>query len=62
MGGTRNARHVLDPNATQIIFGGRGLGKSALLRYARDAFEREVERIAIYIELTTVDFGPGRGR
>ena len=53
-------RNVIDSNATQIIFGGRGLGKTALLRSARERFEREVERKAIYIELTTVDFGPGR--
>jgi hypothetical protein len=53
-------RNVIDPNATQIIFGGRGLGKTALLRSAREGFEREIERKAIHIELTTVDIGPGR--
>ncbi len=51
---------VLDPNGTQVIFGGRGLGKSALLRDAKVAFEREPERIAIHIELTTADIGPDR--
>lgn len=53
-------RNVLNPNDTQIIFGGRGLGKTALLRSARTEFEREIERKAIHIELTTVDIGPGR--
>src|SRR5436305_13873099 len=51
---------VLDPNGTQFIFGGRGLGKSALLRDAKATFEREPGRVAIHIELTTVDIGPDK--
>ena len=51
---------VLAPEGTQVIFGGRGLGKSALLRDAKAAFEREPGRVAIHIELTTVDIGPGK--
>ena len=59
-GRDKERKAVLDPNGTQIIFGGRGLGKSALLRDAKVAFEREPERVAIHIELTTADIGPGR--
>lgn len=51
-------RAVLSPEGTQVIFGGRGLGKSALLRDAKAAFEREHGRVAIHIELTTVEIGP----
>jgi hypothetical protein len=59
-GRDKERKAVLDPNGTQVIFGGRGLGKSALLRDAKAAFEREPERVAIHIELTTADIGPGR--
>jgi hypothetical protein len=59
-GRDKERQAVLDPNGTQVIFGGRGLGKSALLRDAKAAFEREPERVAIHIELTTADIGPGR--
>jgi hypothetical protein len=59
-GRDKERKAVLDPNGTQVIFGGRGLGKSALLRDAKVAFEREPERVAIHIELTTADIGPGR--
>ncbi|HET9894101.1 MAG TPA: hypothetical protein VFQ44_04150 [Streptosporangiaceae bacterium] len=59
-GRDKERREVADPNGTQVIFGGRGLGKSALLRAAEIAFEREPERVAIHIELTTADIGPGR--
>ena len=59
-GRDKERRDVIDPNGTQIIFGGRGLGKSALLRTAKDAFELEPGRIGIHIELNTADIGPGR--
>ena len=59
-GRDKERKAVLDPNGTQVIFGGRGLGKSALLRDAKVAFEREPERVAIHIELTTADIGPDR--
>ena len=59
-GRDKERKAVLDPNDTQVIFGGRGLGKSALLRDAKAAFEREPERVAIHIELTTADIGPDR--
>jgi hypothetical protein len=54
------SRSVLTPEGTQVIFGGRGLGKSALMRAAKAVFELEPGRVAIHIELTTVDIGPGR--
>ncbi len=59
-GRDKERKAVLDPNGTQVIFGGRGLGKSALLRDAKVAFEREPERVAIHIELTTGDIGPNQ--
>lgn len=59
-GRDKERRDVIDPNGTQVIFGGRGLGKSALLRTAKDTFERESGRIGIHIELNTADIGDGR--
>jgi len=59
-GRDKERRAVLDASGTQVIFGGRGLGKSALLRDAKAAFELEPERVAIHIELTTADIGPAR--
>ncbi|MGW8439338.1 hypothetical protein ACWGKS_29720, partial [Nocardiopsis sp. NPDC055879] len=52
-------RSVIDPEDTQVVFGGRGLGKSALLDSAKNAFEREPERVALHIELSTVAIGQG---
>jgi hypothetical protein len=34
---------VIDPDGTQVLYGGRGLGKSALLRYAAEKFESSAE-------------------
>jgi hypothetical protein len=51
---------VVSPEGTQVIFGGRGLGKSALMRDAKAVFEREPGRIAIHIELTTAEIGPNQ--
>lgn len=51
---------VIDPDGTQVLYGGRGLGKSALLRYAADKFESSAEhgqRIAIYLSLDSVAAG-----
>lgn len=50
---------VIDAEDTQVVFGGRGLGKSALLDSAKTAFEREPERVALHIELSTVAMGQG---
>lgn len=59
-GRDKERRAVIDPNGTQVIFGGRSLGKSALLRTAKDAFEREPARVGVHIELNTADIGPRR--
>lgn len=59
-GRDKERKAVLGPSGTQIVYGGRGLDKSALLPDARVAFEREPERVAIHIELTMADIGPGR--
>lgn len=56
-GRDRERRAVIDPEDTQVLFGGRGLGKSALLRSAKTAFEQEAERVAVHIELSTVAIG-----
>lgn len=51
---------VIDPDGTQVLYGGRGLGKSALLRYAAEKFESSAEpgqRIAIYLSLDSVAAG-----
>lgn len=50
---------VIDPEDTQVVFGGRGLGKSALLRSAKSHFERVPDRVAVHIELSTVAIGQG---
>ncbi len=50
-------RSVLDPDGTQLVFGGRGLGKSALLNSAAEQFEKQAsvgERIAVYLDLKAV--------
>jgi len=51
---------VIDPDGTQVLYGGRGLGKSALLRYAAEKFESSAEpgqRISIYLSLDSVAAG-----
>ncbi|MEU6998974.1 hypothetical protein [Nonomuraea sp. NPDC046570] len=50
-GRDKERRSILDPDGTQVIFGGRGLGKSALLRESRDRFQREPGRVAVHLEL-----------
>lgn len=53
-------KQVIDPDGTQVLYGGRGLGKSALLRYAADWFESSGEpgqRIAVYLSLDSVAAG-----
>ncbi len=65
-GREKEQRQVIDPNGTQIIYGGRGLGKSALLRDAEDAFERSSpapgSRVAVYLSLDTLQIGSGKAR
>ena len=60
-------RAVGDPRGTQIIYGGRGLGKSALLKAAEARFEDDRsgaagERVAVYLDLNAVvGHGPAFG-
>ncbi|GHF26614.1 hypothetical protein GCM10010218_04380 [Streptomyces mashuensis] len=54
-------KSILDPDGTQIIFGGRGLGKSALLNDAGGRFA-EQERgyhIPVYLDLNRYNIGTG---
>ena len=50
-GRDQERRNVLDPDGTQLVFGGRGLGKSALLNSAAGQFEEQTktsgERVSI---------------
>ncbi|MDQ0987606.1 hypothetical protein [Streptomyces sp. V2I9] len=52
---------VLDPHGTQVIFGGRGLGKSALLSDAGERFEgqRPGFHLAVYVNLDQENIGKG---
>ena len=65
-GRKKEQRQVIDPNGTQIIYGGRGLGKSALLRDAESEFERSSPspgaRVAVYLSLDDLQIGSGRSR
>ena len=57
-GRTAERNTVLDVDGTQLIFGGRGLGKSALLRSSAEHFETETDRVALYLDLNTIGIGP----
>ncbi len=55
-------KSVLDPDGTQLLYGGRGLGKSALLRSAGHLFETQGvpgERVVLYLSLDTVGIRAG---
>ncbi|MBB5940318.1 ATP-binding protein [Streptomyces zagrosensis] len=50
-----------DPKGTQVVFGGRGLGKSALLKEVGQAFEKAgtangTDQISLLLSLDSVDF------
>ena len=55
-------RSVLDPDGTQLVFGGRGLGKSALLNSAAGQFQERTktigEHVAVYLDLKAVGIRP----
>ena len=57
-GRDQERRSVLDPDGTQLVFGGRGLGKSALLNSAAEQFQEQTktvgERVAVYLDLKAV--------
>ncbi|MGW5022017.1 P-loop NTPase family protein [Streptomyces cacaoi] len=52
-------RSILDPHGTQVIYGGRGLGKSALLADAGDRFEDRSPGYhqAVYVNLEQENIG-----
>ncbi|MFF0298659.1 hypothetical protein ACFYST_34880 [Kitasatospora sp. NPDC004614] len=54
-------KNILDPDGTQIIFGGRGLGKSALLNDAGDRFAEQQPGYhqKLYINLDQSNIGKG---
>ncbi|MFF8594362.1 hypothetical protein ACF061_23505 [Streptomyces sp. NPDC015220] len=54
-------KSILDPRGTQVIFGGRGLGKSALLADAGEQFaeQRPGYQHAVYVNLDQENIGKG---
>nr|WP_255346111.1 hypothetical protein [Streptomyces chartreusis] len=54
-------KSILDPRGTQVIFGGRGLGKSALLADAGDKFmeQRPGYYQTVYVNLDQENIGKG---
>ncbi|MFJ8749080.1 hypothetical protein ACIREO_07070 [Streptomyces sp. NPDC102441] len=54
-------KSILDPRGTQIIFGGRGLGKSALLADAGDKFMEQYPdyHLSVYVNLDQENIGKG---
>ncbi|MBB1242361.1 hypothetical protein GL263_02035 [Streptomyces durbertensis] len=54
-------KSILDPGGTQVIFGGRGLGKSALLADAGERFteQRPGYHQAVYVNLDQENIGKG---
>lgn len=52
---------IIDPCGTQVIYGGRGLGKSALLAEAGDRFveKRPGYHVAVYVNLDQENIGKG---
>ncbi|ELS57075.1 hypothetical protein [Streptomyces viridochromogenes] len=57
-------KSILDPRGTQVIYGGRGLGKSALLADAGERFaeQRPGYQQAVYINLDQENIGKGSSR
>ncbi|MGC0373522.1 hypothetical protein [Streptomyces sp. SAI-229] len=60
-GRDRERKNILDPAGTQIIYGGRGLGKSALLADAGDRFveQRPGSHRKLYLNLDKIGIGKG---
>lgn len=56
-GRTAERNAVLGADETAILFGGRGLGKSPLLRSSQEQFELEPERVALYLDLNRIGIG-----
>jgi hypothetical protein len=53
-------RSVIEPTGTSFIYGGRQLGKSALLRAAERTFEEDPNQIAVYVDLYSENIGRTR--
>ncbi|MFB7084760.1 hypothetical protein [Streptomyces sp. NPDC056296] len=59
-GRDQERKSILDPAGTQIIYGGRGLGKSALLADAGDRFvEQRPGHRKLYLNLDKIGIGKG---
>ncbi|MFF7701891.1 hypothetical protein [Streptomyces lydicus] len=59
-GRDRERKSILDPQGTQILYGGRGLGKSALLADAGDRFEEQSPSYRkLYLNLDKIGIGRG---
>ncbi|HEY1762322.1 MAG TPA: hypothetical protein VGG17_07005 [Acidimicrobiales bacterium] len=50
-------RSVMDPRGTSLIYGGRQLGKSALLHAAERRFEETPNQVAVYVDLRGAAIG-----
>lgn len=50
-GRERELKDLVDFDGPQIVYGGRGLGKSALLRSGAARFEKPEERKAVYLDI-----------
>ncbi|WP_241833056.1 ATP-binding protein [Streptomyces caatingaensis] len=55
-------KSIIDPDGTQIIFGGRGLGKSALLKDAGERFAEQQPgyHVPFHLDLSRHSIGQGR--
>ncbi|WP_406066210.1 hypothetical protein OG462_41685 [Streptomyces sp. NBC_01077] len=60
-GRDRERKNIIDPAGTQIIYGGRGLGKSALLADAGDRFvgQNPGSHRKLYLNLDKIGIGKG---
>ncbi|MFH8973876.1 hypothetical protein [Streptomyces sp. NPDC017890] len=57
-------KSILDPRGTQVLYGGRGLGKSALLADAGELFteQRPGYHQTVYVNLDQENIGKGSSR
>ncbi len=59
-GRSEERARIIDPSGTSLIYGGRQLGKSALLRAAARRFERTEEQVAVYVDLGAAEIATQR--
>jgi len=55
-------RALLSPHGSSFVYGGRQLGKSALLRAAQRQFDNGPDRRAVYLDLKGLQIGVRNGR